>query len=135
MPIQIEYMKDEPIIVYHWPEKLESNQEIRDALEESTVHARNMPDPIIWFIHDTSQLTVDFATLVSALVALTREGPEGFHDSRFLIAAISSSELIKLAARSASQKQYGSWNVSIFDTYEQALAHARVDLAQRREQG
>ena len=133
MPIEVELMKDAPIVVFHWPEKLKSNQEIRDALEESTNQVRNIPDPVIWAIHNTTNLTIDFGTLVSALVTLTKEGPEGFDDPRFRVAAVSSSELIKLAARSASQKQYGGWNVFIFDTYEQALAHAREDLAQRRE--
>jgi hypothetical protein len=50
------------------------------------------------------------------------------------IAAVSRSELIKLAARSASQQQYGGWKVMIFDTYEEALAHARKDLGQHEPQ-
>jgi hypothetical protein len=70
-----------------------------------------------------------------ALVTLTKEGPEGWDDPRLRIAAVSRNELIKFAARSASQRQYGSWQISIFDTYEEALAHVREDLVQRKEQG
>ncbi len=135
MVIRVEKIKDEPIIVYHYPEKLESNQEIRDAVIEGTNLNRNMPDPVIWVIHNTSKLKLDFSTLVSGLATLTMDGPEGFNDPRLRAAAVSSSELVKLAARSASQKQYGGWQVAIFDTYEQALAHAREDLARQKEQG
>jgi hypothetical protein len=133
MPIQVEFMKDEPITVYHYPEKLESNQDIRDAVIEATNHNRNLTDPVIWVIHDTTHLKLDFSTLVSALVTLTKEGPEGFDDPRLRAAAVSSSELVKLAAKAAGQRQYGSWQVAIFNTYEEALAHAREDLAQRKQ--
>jgi hypothetical protein len=98
MPIQVEFMKDEPITVYHYPEKLESNQDIRDAVIEATNHNRNLTDPVIWVIHDTTHL-----------------------------------KLVKLAAKAAGQRQYGSWQVAIFNTYEEALAHAREDLAQRKQ--
>lgn len=133
MPIRVEFMKDTPITVYHYPEKLTSNQEIRDAVAEATEHNRKLPDPVIWVIHDTTHLKLDFSTLVSALVTLTRDGPEGFNDPRLRAAAVSSSELVKLAARSASQKQYGGWQVAIFDTYEEALAHAREDIARGKD--
>ncbi len=134
MPVEVEFIQDAPITVYHYPERLESDQDLIDALVEATKHNQNLPDPVIWVIHNTSKLTLDFSTVVMALVTLTRDGPEGFDDPRLRIAAVSSSELVKLAARSASQKQYGGWQVAIFDTYEQALAHAREDLAQRKEQ-
>ena len=130
MAIQVERIVDEPIIVYHYPEKLQSNEEIREALIEATELNKTMTDPIIWVIHNTTKLTLNFGTLVTALSTLTREGPEGFDDPRLRVAAVSQSELIKLAARSASQKQYGGWQVSIFETYEEALAHAREDIAQ-----
>jgi len=129
MPIKVEFIKDAPITVYHYPEKLESDQDLRDAVAEATKHNRDLPDPVIWVIHNTTKLNIDFGTLIIALSTLTRGGPEGFDDPRLRVAAVSSSELVKLAARSASQKQYGNWQVSIFDTYEEALTHAREDLA------
>ena len=132
MAIEVEFIEDAPITVYHYPEKLESNQELLDAVVEATNHNRNLPDPVIWVIYDTSKLKIDFSTLIIALVTLTKEGPEGFDDPRLRIAAVSSNELVKLAARSASQRQYGGWKVWIFDTYEQALAHARENLAQQK---
>ena len=135
MAIKIEFVEDAPITVYHYPETLESNQELRDALVEATNHNRPLPDPVIWVIHNTTKLRMNFSAVIMALVTLTKEGPEGWNDPRLRIAAVSRNELIKLAARSASQKQYGGWNVMIFDTYEEALAHAREDLAQRKEQG
>ncbi len=135
MAIQVERIGNEPIIVNHYPEKLESNQELRDALVAENNIAQNLPDPVIWVIHDTSQLTINFSALISGLITLTREGPEGFDDPRLRIAVVSRSKWIQSAARSASQKQYGGWQISIFDTCEQALAHAREDLAQRKEQG
>jgi hypothetical protein len=129
MPIKVEFIEDAPITVYHYPEKLESDQELRDAVAEATNHNRDLPDPVIWIIHNTTKLTIDFGTLIIALSTLTRGGPEGFDDPRLRVAAVSKSELIKLAARSASQRQYGGWQVSIFETYEEALAYAREDLA------
>jgi hypothetical protein len=134
MPIQVEFIEDAPITVYHYPEMLESNQELRDALEEATTHNRKLPDPVIWVIHDTSRLRINFSALIMAMVTLTREGPEGWDDPRLRVAAVSRNELIKMAARSAAQRQYGGWNVMIFDTYEEALAHAREDLTQQKQQ-
>lgn len=134
MPIEVEFIKDAPITVYHYPETLESNQELRDAVTEATNHNKNMPDSVIWVIHNTTELKINFSALIMALVTLTKEGPEGFDDPRLRIAAVSRNELIKFAARSASQRQYGSWQVFIFDTYEEALAHAREDLAQQKKQ-
>lgn len=135
MAIHVEKLKDEPIIVHHYPEKLSSNQDIRDAITAEYAIFASLPDPIVWVIHDTSRLTIDFGTLISALVTVTREGQARPDDPRLRVAAVSRSELLKLAARSASQRQYGGWQVSIFDTYEQALTHARRDLAQHKEQG
>lgn len=134
MPIQVKQIGDEPIIVHHYPAKLESNQDIRDAIAAEYAIFQSLAAPVVWAIHDTTRLTIDFGTLISALVTLTREGPIRPDDSRLQVAAVSGSELVKLAARSASQRQYGGWSVSIFDTYEQALAHAREDLAQRKEE-
>jgi hypothetical protein len=132
MPIEVEFIGDAPITVYHYPEELESNQELLDAVVKATNHNQNLPDPVIWVIHNTSKLKINFSSLFMALVTLTREGPEGFDDSRLRIAAVSNSEMIKMAARSASQRRYGGWQVFIFDTYEEALAHAREDLAQQK---
>lgn len=130
MAIQVEQIGDEPIIVHHYPEKLGSNQDVRDALAAEYAIFQRLPDPVVWVIHDTTKLTIDFGTLISALVTLTREGQVRPDDPRLRVAAVSRSELLRLAARSASQKQYGGWKVSIFDTYEHALNHVRADLAQ-----
>jgi hypothetical protein len=135
MTISVEKLQDEPIIVYRYPKKLESNQELRDALVAENNIVQKLPDPVVWVIHDVSQLTINFSSLISGLVTLTKEGPEGFDDPRLRIAAVSKNEWIRFAAQSASQRQYGGWQISIFDTYEQALAHVREDLAKRREQG
>jgi hypothetical protein len=131
MTVKVEFIEDAPITVYHYPEKLESTLELKDAVIEGTNHNKEISDPVIWVIHNTSQLKINFSSLIMALVALTKEGPEGFDDPRLRIAAVSSSELIKLAARSASQQQYGGWKVLIFDTYEEALTYAREDLKQQ----
>ncbi len=130
MPIEVEFIQDAPITVYHYPEKLESNQEIIDSLVVATNHNRNLPDPVIWVIYNTARLKLSFSALFSALVTLTKGGPEGWNDPRLRIAAVSKNEMVKLAAHSASKQQFGSWQVVIFDTYEEALAHARKDLAQ-----
>jgi len=133
MTIHVERLEGEAVIVYRYPETLESDQEIRDALVAENDIAQAMPYPIIWVIHDTSQLKINFGRLVTALATLTTEGPEGFDDPRLRVAAVSGSQLIKFAAKAASQAQYGGWQVSIFETYEEALAHAREDLAQQEE--
>ena len=135
MTVPVEKLQDGPIIVYHYPEKLESNQELRDALIAENDIAQSLPDPAIWVIHDASKLSIHFSALISALITLTREGPEGFDDPRLRIIVVSKSDWIKFAAKSASQKQYGGWQISVFDTYEQALAHAREEMAQQTEQG
>lgn len=135
MAISVEKLQDEPIIVYHYPQKLESNQDLRDALVAENDIVQKLPDPVVWVIHDTSQLSINFSALISGLVTLTKDGPEGFDDPRLRIAAVTKSEWIKFAAQSASQKQYGGWQIAIFGIYEDALAHAREDLAQRKEHG
>ena len=67
MAIQVEQLKGEAIIVYHYPEKLETNKEIRDALIVENDIAQAMPDPVIWVIHNTSRLNINFGRLVTAL--------------------------------------------------------------------
>ena len=133
MPIRVEFIEDAPITVYHYPEILESNQELLDAVTEATNHNKNLPDPVIWVIHNTTKLKINFSALIMALVTLTKEGPEGFDDPRLRVAAVSKNELIKFAAKAASQRQYGSWQVWIFETYEEALAYVREDLAQQKQ--
>jgi len=129
MAIQVEQLEGEAIIVCRYPETLESDQEIRGALVAENDIAQAMPDPAIWVIHDTSRLKINFGRLAT----LTTEGPEGFDDPRLRVAAVSGNQLIKFAAKAASQAQYGGWQVSIFETYEEALAHAREDLAKQQE--
>lgn len=134
MAIKVERIPNEPIIIYHYPEKLTSNSEITEALQEAiTLHQSTMDDdPIIWVIHNTTELKIDFSTVITMLATLTREGPEGFDDPRLKVAAITQSELIRFVAKSTRQEQYGGWNVIVFETLEEAIAHAHEDIARGR---
>lgn len=131
MPIQVERLPNEPIIIYHYPEKLANSHEITAALEEAIrVHQSKMDaDPIIWVIHDTTDLKIDFGTVISMIATLTKDGPEGFDDPRLKVAAVTKSDLIRFVARSTNQDQYGNWNVRVVETLEEAIACAREDIA------
>jgi hypothetical protein len=131
MAIKVERLPNEPIIIYHYPEKLAANSEITEALQEAiTLHQSTMDDdPIIWVIHNATQLKVDFSTVITMLATLTRDGPEGFDDPRIKAAAVTQNDLIRLVAKASRQEQYGSWYVKIFETLDEAITYAREDIA------
>jgi len=131
MPIQVERLPNEPIIIYHYPEKLVTGSEITEALEEAIrVHQSTMDaNPVIWVIHNTTDLKIDFSTVISMIATLTKDGPEGFDDPRLKVAAVTQSDLIRFIAKSTNQDQYGGWKVRVSESLEEAIAYAREDIA------
>ncbi len=131
MAIKVERLPGEPIVIYHYPEKLRATSEITEALQEAiSEHQSTMDDePIIWVIHNATALKIDFSTLITMVAALTKDGPEGFNDPRIKVAVVTQSEIIQFAAKSTRQEQYGSWNVVVFEMLEEAIDHIREDIA------
>lgn len=129
MSITSERLPGESIVIYHYPERLHSTAAIYEAVEAAQIHLQAIQGPV-WIIHNAAELKLDFGELVTILGTLVKAASVTGADTHVRIAVVSSSELVQFGAEAAGQEQYGNFNVHSFNTCDEAIAHARHDLAQ-----
>lgn len=128
MTIEVTRLPGEPILIYTYPERIRSEQEVRDALEIGGSHEMEM-DGDIYIIHDASRLKLDFSEMLTTLAVLTREMPNPQDMPRIRLYAVGSDQMVQMAAKASAQDQYGGLNVAMFDSLDAALADIRARIA------
>jgi len=127
MTIKVTRVPDEQIIIYDYPEHIQSEQEVHEALAESARHEMEL-EGNIYVVHDASRLQLDFSQMLTTLAALVRDIPNPEDLPRMRIYAVGSHEMVRMAAQASAQDQYGNLNVSMVDSLDAALddIHGRM---------
>lgn len=128
MPVHVELLDNEPILICRYEGKL-TTEDLRHIERESLALTESMDGPIPR-ISDTREASLSFGDLVVLLfdAARARNIPGSTGDPKFAdIAVVKEGSIAALGARSMGQDQYGNLRIPVYETMEEALAHARGD--------
>ncbi len=129
MTVKIEQLSEEPIILYTYSNPYKANEEIQAVIDGATELTAGIPGTV-YAIHDVHNVKVSFSELVSSMGTAIKSFRELKPDflERTKTILVGTSSLLKLAADSFNQVQYGELSVELFDTVNEALAYARGEI-------
>jgi hypothetical protein len=124
MPHTIQRLSNEPIILVTYEEPFDyalGFEEIKKAVASTAEGIEGQ----VYDIHDVRQLRLNFSKVVTALAnALLNPILKG----RTTTIGVGTGMLFDLATKAAGQKQYGTLNVLIFPTVEEAVNYVHEHL-------
>jgi hypothetical protein len=129
MPILIDRLASEPILMVTISNPLDVKNELPVFADQSKAALDANASPL-WVILNTTGVKLAFSNMTEGLAMVTRGKFAVFkhpNAAGFVIAA--DNDLIRLAASALRQAQYGSVNVTLVTTLDEALANVRSKLA------
>jgi hypothetical protein len=128
MPYTIDNLPDEPImILVH--EGSQSLQEIDQARDDMVLALDAQPEPV-FLVLDIRRLAIGLDDMPGAAAKATSGSSAPLHHSNIRESLIvSSSGLVKLGALGLRTATFGSVNVRVFETTEQAIDYCREKIA------
>jgi hypothetical protein len=129
MPVTVEKLPDEPIIVCTFYEPASSAD--YPVLWEKLSQAVEGVDGPIYRITDLSPIKITFGNMVVAIAEEAKSKmPGSAADPRIRSVLIATGTLIEFAAKSITQEQYGAIGVpALFTTLDEALSYCRSQIA------
>jgi len=126
----IQQVANEPIILIKIFSPFDAHNETSEILHEIIEMVYPMPG-LTYLIYNVLELKLGFSDMVMGMAAALRSNVPGVEElkTKARMVVVGAGDLIKFAAKSAKQVQYGGLNVELFDTSEEALAFAREQLA------
>lgn len=124
MSFSLEKLPDEPIIIGTIA-GVGALDETSSFVNQLTSLLDNEPGPL-YFIIDMSQYSLSLEEMLTGTNQTTR-GSMAFHNHPNLAGTIiiSSSRMVKLAAKGMNTELFGNVHVKVFETMDDALAFAR----------
>ena len=131
MPYTVEQLPGEAIIRVVFTNPVDFQHDIDDLLAQLLDIAKDIPGSRAYVIYDVRGFKIGFSELVMALAAALRPSKSDLAwDTRIRGAVVGATGLLKLGFESAKQAQYGGINFEPFNTFEEAVAFAREQIAQ-----
>ncbi len=128
-PYDYKKLPGEPILIFTAYE----TYKIGTHLEPSMAEARQRLDAQlekVYYINDLSRQTgLSVEDLINAAHSLTRVDSAPYHHPmirRLLV--VTTNSMLRLGYKGASSEMFGSLQVELFDTLEEALAYARANI-------
>jgi hypothetical protein len=130
MAYTVERLTNEPIVVLTVRDPLGPPEMQREA-QMKVAEAGADITGAIYRITDLTELTISFGDIVRSLGEEAKSKREGsMSDSHVRSIIVAKDEIIKMAAASLSQEQYGALNIKLFTTRDEAVAYAREQIAE-----
>src|SRR5215210_1124109 len=127
MPVKVEKLPDEPIIVLTYTGHMDVEL-VKSAFLQSAELAAHIEGPI-YRISDVRQGEGDFVDVMK-IIAEVRKGVRGSSaDPRIKVVFVGSHHMARLYADFLQKQQYGAKMIPFFHTPEEALAYIRLDMA------
>jgi hypothetical protein len=125
MPVQVSQLPNEHILLCVYSDPLDVG-DLRQIETQSVTLAAAWEGPV-FRIGDIRNLNISFGDLVVTLADASKSGnPGSLADPKFKdIVVVVPGTLAALGALSMGQKQYGAVNIPMFESLDEALAHAR----------
>jgi len=125
MPIKVEYIKDDRILVIVFIDPIQMPADAETPIQETLAFKKEVGAPVCRIL-DFSGIKLNFGDMVAGMAYdMGREG--GTWDPEVSSIYVGTDELVKFGATSLrNQQQYQGANVKgIFTSREEALSHAR----------
>lgn len=121
----VKRLKDEPIVVLKITYPLEDAvQETIDS-DHAVAELGKEIEGRYYRIADMLGLELSWNDVLSWLAQQKKASPGSINDPRIVNLLVSDTSMTKNSAQFAGQEQYGSVNIKVFDTVEEAIVHAR----------
>jgi hypothetical protein len=131
MPVSVEKLPDEPIIVAtvvgHFDVKM-----ARELFQKSAEMAQGI-DGHYYRVTDARQMDIGFGEMMKVIEEASRGDPGSTRDRNVSVVLVGTNDMLKLFADMMKLRQYGATPTPIFKSMDEALSHIRADRA-RREQ-
>jgi hypothetical protein len=126
MPVTMIYLPDEPIVIaeFHGRMDLES---VRIMFHESARFAEILNHGV-YRIVNYLDAQASFRDMATALAEGNKGGPGSPRDSRITEVMVAGRNRIRFLLDILSRKEYGSIEVPVFDTMDEALSFVRAQL-------
>lgn len=129
MPAFAEKLPNEPIIILAVSDPSDKlADEMKAAYVDIARWAVEIDGPYIR-ITDATGLNITFGEFVKVLSAASTSGPGSASDPNATTLLVATDDLVKFAAEALAQEQYGNLNIGLFESRDDALAHARAEIA------
>jgi len=132
MAFTVEKLPDEPIIIITFRNPSNPTEDYGPLLDQVAKLCEGLEGPI-YRITDLRQVNFSFSDMVVSIAEEFKSGrPGSAADPRIKAVLAASGELVKLAAESVKQEQYGAQSdTPIFTSLDEAIAYARAELAKK----
>ncbi len=125
MAVQIELQPDDLLVLTYQTLDTEALR----FIETESVHLTEHIDHTVFRIHDVRELKVGFSDLVILLfdaARAARDRPGGIGDPKFSeIVVVKPGTLVAFGVKSMSQRQYGEFDLRVFENLEDAQAYTQ----------
>ncbi len=130
MPIIVEKLPDEPIIVVICQEPMNYVREAPKAFDQILALRDTIYDsPEYYIVFDASAVKMGFGDMVTMMGEVKRVSQQPRSDLLVVPSLVGSGSLVEMAVNAVQQTQYGSYKkVPLFTSVEQALESIRTDL-------
>lgn len=129
MPIIVEKLPDEPIIVVTCQEPMNYVQEAPAAFDQVLALRDTIYGCSEYFVvFDASAVRMSFGDMVTMMGEVKRASQQRRSDLAVIPSLVGSGGLVELAANAVQQTQYGAYKVPLFTSTDQALASIRAGL-------
>jgi hypothetical protein len=129
MPVNIEKLPDEPIIVAtivgHFDVKM-----AREVFQKSADLAEQLPGHY-YRVTDARQMDIGFGEMMRVIEEASRGNPGSTSDRHVTVVLVGTGDMLKLFADMMKTRQYGSTPTPIFKSMDEALAYIREDRTRR----
>jgi hypothetical protein len=127
MSFEVEKLTDAHIIVFHFTEPFEADQDVAAANDITHTFIEEVGGTV-GRIEDIHAIDLTFAGLVAGLSVSTQHIPGALTDPNVYGAFVGDSELVQLASEALHQDQYGHVNAPAFHTNEDAISYLATKL-------
>ncbi|HEC22198.1 MAG TPA: hypothetical protein ENI95_04705 [Chloroflexi bacterium] len=125
MSFTMQRLPDEPILIVTRFDAVPSD--LPDIFRLS-LELKKEIEGTVYRIHDLSRIDLDFSTMVEGMANASAKCEGSMRDSRFRDILVGSHELIQLASAAFQQKQYGGLTIPLFESLEEAVEYARLQI-------
>ena len=133
MPVTIEKLPDEPIIVATIIGHFDVGM-AREIFQKSADLAQGMVGHY-YRVTDARQMDIGFGEMMRVIEEASRGEPGSTRDHSVSVVLVGTNDMLKLFSDMMKLRQYGATATPIFKSMEEALSHIRADRARRKSSG
>jgi len=129
MSYTIQLLNEEGILLGRWNEDFSFQDEIRVYNDEMYSLLESLTAPV-YFVHEFANPGLSMQDIMKGASIATREEKSTFqHPMIKQIIFVTTSKVMKVAAKGLNTMSFGNIEVAVFDTVDEALAFVRTQAA------